>query len=793
MSLDATAICRPITKDNTFAVSHDIACRLTLDSKKPQLFTLNCKDDDQRDISITFTVTLKKSSLSKEEKWHLATNQSKPLTAESKAAISRIKAKVTSLARNSQLLHSAVKDGNLLTVSRLIIEGCCVDTMDSEGKSALLIAVELDHYHIASELTKCPLSKETANQVFPLAAQKGWVLIIEGLSEKVDINTQDQMGFTALKRAIINDHSILAIKLLTMGANPNIVDAHKNERWPPLSNAVMSGNELLILKFIEVGTNINAQDGKGFTPLSRAIENEQHKFSLLLIELGANINLANEVGDTPLMIASRKNNYIVCQQLLSGDVNVDAINKKLDTALHIAARNNRADIVELLLEKKPKFLTNNYNETPLGTSIRSDSFACTFSLTQHAINMKSLDFFSLPCVNQLNLIEAAKRYRPAETLLFVKYCQQHWQQFISNERSFTSDRQIQRLSDSATGKHSLLKSIYRRNSIDEQNEVGLTLLCEAAKKNDVDKIEYLLNFGASVSATSGRNWSPIMYAANADSYRAIDLLIRNGANPNASDSDDYWTPLTCAASRNHAISTQYLLENEADTSLTNQEGYTPLMQAIKNRSSSTSLILIQHELKTDEQALGSNVVHSSNLKLTDNYKNNLLMLACHSGLETAVLALINTKMFSLDAMNKFRETALYIAASIRKKEGPAEFESIVLTLLEEGATLTESKTRNVLTVAIETGNIRIALLLIEHAYKNNLANIITQRDPQGDTPLNLSKKLSRTSVQHRLEQVINLLDNSVYEEYVDLTKEMADLKKEDGETNEDETNDLLPL
>jgi ankyrin repeat protein len=133
------------------------------------------------------------------------------------------------------------------------------------------------------------------------------------IQEKVDVNSPEPDGTTALHWASYRDDGESA--------------------------------ELLI----KAGANVNAANDLGATPLWTASLNGSAAMVRRLLQAGANPNATLLLGETPLMVASRSGNADVVEQLLARGANVNARAARGQTALMWAVAQKHPDIVKVLL------------------------------------------------------------------------------------------------------------------------------------------------------------------------------------------------------------------------------------------------------------------------------------------------------------------------------------------------------------------------------------------------------------------------------------------------------------
>lgn len=167
------------------------------------------------------------------------------------------------------------------------------------------------------------------------------------LTHKVNINTQDSAGKTALSWAAYNKDNKALQELLRHHPDINLANKHL---WTPLKKAASSGNEGAVRLLIDAGADVNRADDEGYTPLMNAHEN--YTITQMLIKAGAQVNhQAFKDGTTALMWATIASQMHVMTLLIDAGAQDTLLNKRQENARIIAAKKSDHRVLELLEER----------------------------------------------------------------------------------------------------------------------------------------------------------------------------------------------------------------------------------------------------------------------------------------------------------------------------------------------------------------------------------------------------------------------------------------------------------
>ncbi|WP_413943450.1 ankyrin repeat domain-containing protein [Bdellovibrio sp. HCB-162] len=127
------------------------------------------------------------------------------------------------------------------------------------------------------------------------------------LAKKVNLETKNKVGDTALAVALTNDQFDIAKQLIKAGAKVDITVAGDNSDTLLIRSASGNlGTTKLILE--KNGNLINKTNKLGETALMKSIEFRYNDITKLLLANGANTKLKNKDGKTALDIAKESNN-----------------------------------------------------------------------------------------------------------------------------------------------------------------------------------------------------------------------------------------------------------------------------------------------------------------------------------------------------------------------------------------------------------------------------------------------------------------------------------------------------
>jgi len=197
------------------------------------------------------------------------------------------------------------------------------------------------------QLTACQMTPLTA------AAREGNLVTMSRLlteGAKIDELPPGKWQATALYWSLFECKYEAAELLLKKGANANIPDSYGTS---PLDLAVCCKNVKLsfIEQLLQKGADVKYQSKHdGFTGLHHAISCGSADAAKLLVNKGANINAADQAGTTPLILAVQKNSLPVAKLLLEKGADVNLRDKHKKTAMSYAGGffSKKKDMIRLL-------------------------------------------------------------------------------------------------------------------------------------------------------------------------------------------------------------------------------------------------------------------------------------------------------------------------------------------------------------------------------------------------------------------------------------------------------------
>lgn len=246
----------------------------------------------------------------------------------------------------SQMLYSAIVEGNISAINSLLQKGADINIQLAESGSTPLMA-----------------ATRTNN------AQAVRYLITKG----ADLNAKSSNGRTALHIAAMNDLYDIFTILIKAGAQIDIKDygdkspleyinPAKIDKYSHIIALTSKNKEQFMFNMVKLGNIITV--------------------NRLLSDTDVNINAQDDNGDTPLIVAAKENNELMIRLLLSKNANPHVLNKQHLTASQIAKQNQNTKLLALietaiihaeLESNKTTVVADNEATTGINTNYKIDS------------------------------------------------------------------------------------------------------------------------------------------------------------------------------------------------------------------------------------------------------------------------------------------------------------------------------------------------------------------------------------------------------------------------------------
>ena len=286
-----------------------------------------------------------------------------------------------------ELLHRAVRTGDLVEVKRLIGDGTPVDVRDALGSTPLLDAAwtgqtEIADYLIAhgadvnarhaeagatplqyavltgrAKMTRLLLTAGASlgseyrdgQSLLHVAAARGYVPVIDLLVEaKADMQALDANGNTPLDSAVLHNQPFAVNELLQRHANASYV--HPLTGRGALHEACMRGFANLVQPLIDAGADPTARDRFGETPLDIALAYKNGNVVATLLHLGQNLKESQKIAEETMESATLRGQTEIARILLDNGFDANKPSANGSSYLNDAALRGQKKMVQLLLD-----------------------------------------------------------------------------------------------------------------------------------------------------------------------------------------------------------------------------------------------------------------------------------------------------------------------------------------------------------------------------------------------------------------------------------------------------------
>ena len=433
------------------------------------------------------------------------------------------------------------------------------------------------------------------------AGDKGALALL--LRQRINVNTPEADGTTALHWAVREDDPDTADKLLRAGA---AVNAANRYGVTPLALACLNGNPVLIERLLKAGADANAAGPEGETALMTVARAGSVDAARVLLAHGAVVDARESWhGQTALMWAAAQRHPPMIRELLAHGADVNA-----HSNLEKWERQTTA-------EPREKWLPLG-GMTPLLFATREGCVECATVLVEAGADLNAADPDGItPLISALinghydvagflidKGADVTRFDKTGRTPLYAAV-DDHSMPYSNrpSPREFDDDLTslaiIQKLVAHGANLDAQLKTAQPyRTKVDRGNDsmltTGTTALLRAAKAGDVVVVRLLLEQGADPKLATRTGINAVMAAAGlgtkeedgtgrqkteAEAVEAITLLLQAGVDVNAADSNGR-TALHGAAQKGFDQVVRFLASNGAALEVKDRRGFTPLDAAM---------------------------------------------------------------------------------------------------------------------------------------------------------------------------------------------------------------------
>jgi ankyrin repeat protein len=222
-------------------------------------------------------------------------------------------------AQADSALIDAVKRGDDASVRKLAVSKARVNAAGPDGQTALHWAAQRGDVRLVDVLLKAGANPQATSRynVTPLylAAQNGSAAIIDLLlAAGADANGTAFEGQTMLMTAALAGKPDAVRVLLQRGATVDVQDPYRGQT--ALMWAAAEGNTQAAEVLVEAGADVRTKSTGGFTPLLFAVRNAHLDTARSLLARGANVNDVAPDGSSALSVAVVNAYYEVASMLL---------------------------------------------------------------------------------------------------------------------------------------------------------------------------------------------------------------------------------------------------------------------------------------------------------------------------------------------------------------------------------------------------------------------------------------------------------------------------------------------
>ena len=469
---------------------------------------------------------------------------------------------------------------------------------------------------------------DTALTALMMASEKGYFDIVECLVKqgKAQLDTQDDEGYSALHKAVKNDHVDIVKLLVERGADMNLPSIRQQTS---LYFAARQGNLDIVKILIGNGANVDCMnDGLDFTPLHVACCKGRFEVSKFLIEVGkADMNKGTGSCLSPLYFACESGHLDLVKYLLDKGASLVTGFEGEIQVMQIAAEMGHIEIVNILLERGALNEAVYAEKSPLMMSVEAGhleavklfiglGWSLNVGLLIKAIINNRMDVVTYFIESRPKIINELDEWESSPIVEAVRNANfEAVELLIGNGADINSNLLIEAIINNHMD---IVKCIVenRPKVINQLDEQGSSPIVKAVKNANKEAVKLLIGNGADINSSllikaiinnhmdivkcfienrpkvinqlDEQGSSPIVKAVRSANFEAVKLLIGNGADINSS-------LLIEAIINNHMDIVRYFIENRPNViNQPDEQGSSPLIEAVRNANIEAVKLLIKH-------------------------------------------------------------------------------------------------------------------------------------------------------------------------------------------------------
>jgi len=497
-----------------------------------------------------------------------------------------------------------------------------------------------------------------------------------------------------------------------------------------LNCAILHNNFEIVKLLIEHGVDLNNKINDMY-PIMHACFHKNYKITQLLLENGADVNIKNDKDNYPIMYACFANSFELVKLLIDNNASIYVKNCFDKTPLSIICKNNNLNILKLFFDTEFDLENNIYKKYKY------------LKLWKHLHD--KIDIFNL-LIQENIFVDIC--YIQFEFSLLIYICKSNnfkiLKLIIDNIDkkyiNYSDYLYISPLFVSCKNNNiEIIKYLLKNGATDSSKESVFSPLCY---NNNFEIIKLLIEYNFNVNVIDNKNCTPLVYAAKNDNLEIIEYLLNNGAKMNVKNSE---SPLIFACMNNNYVIVEYLLKARVNVNATEfkifNNGKNALFFACDNNNLKMVKLLINYKINMNCN-FGYKVLHPLHIAcVNNNYKLVKLLIQNNINLHNFELSFNDFIINELSPFTIFsnKSSTKIINILIKKKIGinePCSYSfpiiiasnlnnlKIVNLLIKNGANINSKDTlnNNALHFACIQNNFKIAKLLIDNKIDVNQKN-----------------------------------------------------------------------